>query len=312
MQTTSDQQIIDMYAALGSGKQVAKQLGLAIPTVYAALKRNHIPLVWRRGKTRASDDAIIREYQNTKSGIAVAERLKVCDRTVYEVLARHGIRTTGLEDYRNRIRKFSAAQVEEVVTRYRNGESATALAAAYDCSTWTILTALRNAQIDIRFKGRLSAVEKQRALSLYAAGRTFKQTAQELGRAEATVTRFLHKAHPETVRARHRRGVAAAAWKGGRVVHDGYVYVRADRADPLAMAMKAKSGYLSEHRLVMARALGRPLTAVETVHHIDGNRLNNAPKNLQLRHGRHGKGTVLKCADCGSRNIVTTELFKDS
>jgi hypothetical protein len=32
----------------------------------------------------------------------------------------------------------------------------------------------------------------------------------------------------------------------------------------------------------MAMALGRPLSADESVHHRDGDRLNNAPENLEL------------------------------
>jgi hypothetical protein len=37
-----------------------------------------------------------------------------------------------------------------------------------------------------------------------------------------------------------------------------------------------------EHRLVMERVLGRPLTTNENVHHIDGDRTNNDPSNLEL------------------------------
>lgn len=37
-----------------------------------------------------------------------------------------------------------------------------------------------------------------------------------------------------------------------------------------------------EHRVVAEQTLGRPLRSCEIVHHIDGNKLNNTPTNLQV------------------------------
>lgn len=45
-----------------------------------------------------------------------------------------------------------------------------------------------------------------------------------------------------------------------------------------------------EHRFVMEQHLGRKLLREETVHHVDGDRGNNALSNLELFSSRHGPG----------------------
>ena len=67
-------------------------------------------------------------------------------------------------------------------------------------------------------------------------------------------------------------------WSGGITkTRDGYIKVR----DPLNV-MADNRGYVWEHRLVMAKHIGRPLLRTEVVHHIDDNKGNNHISNLML------------------------------
>ena len=85
--------------------------------------------------------------------------------------------------------------------------------------------------------------------------------------------RFCRKCHPNR---RWRYGHSS-----GKITEDGYKMVKLYPDSPY-YSMANKVGYVMEHRLVVAQSLGRPLTSRERVHHKNGNRPDNRPKNLRL------------------------------
>lgn len=97
-----------------------------------------------------------------------------------------------------------------------------------------------------------------------------------------------------------RRWLGEQGRMGRHVTKAGYVWLG---VGPDVPGAHAKTGYMLEHRFLMQEHLGRPLEPTETVHHINGNKADNRIENLQLRSGRHGKGSALACLDCGSQNI---------
>jgi hypothetical protein len=97
---------------------------------------------------------------------------------------------------------------------------------------------------------------------------------------------------------RHPCGEKHHNWKGGKKRDkQGYIHVKLQPND-FFYPMTNPEGYVREHRLVVAKALGRCLQSWEIVHHKDGYTKddNRYPETLQL------------VSDLGHRQITVMEL----
>jgi len=259
--------------------------------------------------TLRQEQEIVERYRAGASPRTVAAALGCSSKPVLRVLHEHQV----YEPRRLPRRLLSDSQKQEIATRYKVlGEHIDVIAKDYGCSASTVWHALRGLDAHRAPAGRVPKVTAE-TLELVRKLRTerglsTREIADELGVRAVNVARWLRRLGLPADPRGSLRGPRATGWRGGTIQYQGYIGVKVDPADPMHV-MAWKNGYVPEHRLVMARHLGRPLTRWETVHHKDNvDTTDNRIENLQLRQGNHGKGARCICLDCGSHNVASAEL----
>lgn len=110
---------------------------------------------------------------------------------------------------------------------------------------------------------------------------TCDRKAERRGYCPAHYKRVLKHGHPQA-------DIPIRVAKGkGTIAHDGYRYVPVPKK---LRHLTNGAAWVGEHRLVMAKQLGRALSSDEQVHHINGDRADNRLGNLELWSTSHPAG----------------------
>jgi transposase-like protein len=301
-----DAEVARRYETGETLQRIADSFGISEVPVMAALGRQQV----RRRST--SDYA----WQDTPENRAEITRLwrddasvKNIARTVHtrDVNVSRVLREAGIEArFGGQHHRFSNQQVVALVKEWRAGDSLATLANRHGGNPVTVRNALLRAGVDTnRRRPKYWTPERiQWVRGQYESGRSMADIGKEIGYSAATISVRLRPFYPRP----QARGENHHSWKGGRTKNaDGYTLVTPTPEESLLCPPMA-NGYVLENRLVMARALGRPLLKTETVHHIDGDHANAALGNLQLRQGNHGSGVILRCRTCGSHDVVAVPI----
>jgi transposase len=218
----------------------------------------------------------------------ISERLGVHRVVARRILAEHGV-TIRL----GTILTITQAQQEKATELYQSGIGISEIAKVIGCKRSTLRYFLVGRHQRPGKKTVASTIpsrRKEKIISLYRQGMSRNYLGKKFNLTWPVISALLAESGTTVTDGRKRFGPEHPNYRGGRHARkDGYVFVWIAPDDEFA-EMRNCRGRVAEHRIVMARKLGRPLLKRERVHHKNGDKQDNREENLELWMDKHPPG----------------------
>lgn len=165
---------------------------------------------------------------------------------------------------------------KEVVDLYNVGMNQSQIAKRFNCDPSAITYHLKKSGTKIINPfAQFTNKKIEQIISIYKSGKTIKETAEESGCCYNAVWKYLSKSKLCGRTQTFYKGKNKFKRNSQRLVCGKYWLI----FKPDCPYSK-KTGYVFEHRFIMAEKLGRPLNKDEVVHHINGDGFDNRVENL--------------------------------